>query len=436
MNSPEGPLFHKGDVLYGLHLARTEIARRDLALVVEGYTDVLALAPGGPSERRRVAGHRADRAPAPPAARAQQERRAAVRRRHGGRRGGAARGPSSPSARDSRCASRCCPPVSTRPMRRSSSPTRSRQRSRVRRACSPTACATSSTRPISTTAAGRDAAFDALREMLAEAPAVDRARRARPAGRGTAAAAVRPDGRARAAPRPASSRARCSCPSAVADSIRSSLDERRLLALAIVDGRRARRGRASRGRGVRARRARRGGSRAARSRARGRLQTPPTPQRSTDLEPELTARAAREARDALGDRGRRASRGGSRGRGAGWNRSSGSSQLDDITREEQQELQRLQALARTALPNFMMVYHRSRPTSARRAGGRRRLRGRRRARQAWLPCSRVDEDEELVEPDEVDPRFSWRARRSTSTCATARPTPCASTCARSVASRC
>jgi DNA primase len=47
VNSPEGPLFHKGDVLYGLHLARTEIARRDLALVVEGYTDVLALAQAG-----------------------------------------------------------------------------------------------------------------------------------------------------------------------------------------------------------------------------------------------------------------------------------------------------------------------------------------------------------------------------------------------------
>jgi DNA primase len=47
VNSPEGPLFHKGEVLYGLHLARTEIARRDLALVVEGYTDVLALAQAG-----------------------------------------------------------------------------------------------------------------------------------------------------------------------------------------------------------------------------------------------------------------------------------------------------------------------------------------------------------------------------------------------------
>jgi DNA primase len=47
VNSPEGPLFHKGEVLYGLHLARTEIAKRDLALVVEGYTDALALAQAG-----------------------------------------------------------------------------------------------------------------------------------------------------------------------------------------------------------------------------------------------------------------------------------------------------------------------------------------------------------------------------------------------------
>ncbi len=34
-------------MLYGLHLARTEIAKRDLALVVEGYTDALALAQAG-----------------------------------------------------------------------------------------------------------------------------------------------------------------------------------------------------------------------------------------------------------------------------------------------------------------------------------------------------------------------------------------------------
>jgi DNA primase len=47
VNSPEGPLFRKGEVLYGLHLARTEIAKLDLALVVEGYTDALALSQAG-----------------------------------------------------------------------------------------------------------------------------------------------------------------------------------------------------------------------------------------------------------------------------------------------------------------------------------------------------------------------------------------------------
>jgi DNA primase len=47
VNSPEGPLWHKGDILYGLHLARREIARQGHAIVVEGYTDVLALAQAG-----------------------------------------------------------------------------------------------------------------------------------------------------------------------------------------------------------------------------------------------------------------------------------------------------------------------------------------------------------------------------------------------------
>src|ERR687883_924915 len=43
VNSPEGELFRKGDLLYGLDRARTAIAREDRALVVEGNTDVLAL---------------------------------------------------------------------------------------------------------------------------------------------------------------------------------------------------------------------------------------------------------------------------------------------------------------------------------------------------------------------------------------------------------
>jgi DNA primase len=43
VNSPEGELFRKGDLLYGLHAARAAIARQERAIVVEGNTDVLAL---------------------------------------------------------------------------------------------------------------------------------------------------------------------------------------------------------------------------------------------------------------------------------------------------------------------------------------------------------------------------------------------------------
>ncbi|WP_030145184.1 DNA primase [Spirillospora albida] len=42
LNTPESPLFHKSSVLYGADLAKKEIARRRQAVVVEGYTDVMA----------------------------------------------------------------------------------------------------------------------------------------------------------------------------------------------------------------------------------------------------------------------------------------------------------------------------------------------------------------------------------------------------------
>jgi DNA primase len=47
VNSPEGELFHKGAILYGLHLARPVIAKEDRAVVVEGNTDVIALRQAG-----------------------------------------------------------------------------------------------------------------------------------------------------------------------------------------------------------------------------------------------------------------------------------------------------------------------------------------------------------------------------------------------------
>jgi DNA primase len=44
LNSPETPLFHKGSELYGLFEARKAIQDAGMALVVEGYMDVVALA--------------------------------------------------------------------------------------------------------------------------------------------------------------------------------------------------------------------------------------------------------------------------------------------------------------------------------------------------------------------------------------------------------
>lgn len=42
LNSPETALYHKAQVLYGIDLAKREIAKRKQVVVVEGYTDVMA----------------------------------------------------------------------------------------------------------------------------------------------------------------------------------------------------------------------------------------------------------------------------------------------------------------------------------------------------------------------------------------------------------
>ncbi|WP_414039830.1 DNA primase [Acidithiobacillus sp. M4-SHS-6] len=47
LNSPEGPLYHKGQVLYGLHQAREGLRRAGRALLVEGYLDVITLHQAG-----------------------------------------------------------------------------------------------------------------------------------------------------------------------------------------------------------------------------------------------------------------------------------------------------------------------------------------------------------------------------------------------------
>jgi DNA primase len=47
VNSAEGELFHKAAIVYGLDRARQAVAKEDRAVVVEGYTDVLALRQAG-----------------------------------------------------------------------------------------------------------------------------------------------------------------------------------------------------------------------------------------------------------------------------------------------------------------------------------------------------------------------------------------------------
>ena len=43
VNSPESEIYHKSDVLYGIHLARTAIMKAENCFLVEGYTDVISM---------------------------------------------------------------------------------------------------------------------------------------------------------------------------------------------------------------------------------------------------------------------------------------------------------------------------------------------------------------------------------------------------------
>lgn len=46
-NSPESPLYDKSKSLYGIHLAKPHISKEDMCLIVEGYTDVMAMHQSG-----------------------------------------------------------------------------------------------------------------------------------------------------------------------------------------------------------------------------------------------------------------------------------------------------------------------------------------------------------------------------------------------------
>jgi DNA primase len=47
LNSPDGDIFHKGDIVYGTHLARAAATKADEVIATEGYMDVLALHQAG-----------------------------------------------------------------------------------------------------------------------------------------------------------------------------------------------------------------------------------------------------------------------------------------------------------------------------------------------------------------------------------------------------
>ena len=62
LNSPETPIFHKGQELYGLHEARKAVQDVGHVLVVEGYMDVVALARAGVDNAVATLGTAANRA--------------------------------------------------------------------------------------------------------------------------------------------------------------------------------------------------------------------------------------------------------------------------------------------------------------------------------------------------------------------------------------
>jgi DNA primase len=343
VNSPEGPLFHKGEVLYGLHLARTEIARRDLALVVEGYTDALALAQAGHPNvvasqgtalterqlrllrglsRNVVLLFDGDAAGADAALRGVQLAE---------REGLSVRVAVLPKGLDPADAAIEQPDTLAAAVGGAPSVLAYRVQTQLDAA-------------DMTSAAGRDAAFGMLRAIVADAPpSIERSELVQQvAGRLRLPA----DLTAELAPRRAQRRrSRDGVPAARRIRLDPvSRDEQRLLALAVVedDARAAveRLGEASFGLAEHAAVARALIERAAR-------RTPDEADAAAlaDLEPELTARGAREARDgaAIADAVRRVEAHAVERRMEPLKRKL---QEDDITREEQQELLRLQALAR------------------------------------------------------------------------------------------
>ena len=161
VNSPEGELFRKGDLLYGLDTARQAIAKEDRAVIVEGNTDVLALRQAGFAPVVASMGTALTEAPA---ARARAADEAALpllrlRRRRAGR--DAARDGARGARRASPCASCRCRRARIRPTirRRSSSSSRA-----------PVSYPVHRVRLEHARATDRRAAFAAIRAFLTSLP--------------------------------------------------------------------------------------------------------------------------------------------------------------------------------------------------------------------------------------------------------------------------
>ena len=91
LNSPETPLFEKGQELYGLYQARKAIREAGRVLVVEGYMDVVALAQHGIEYAVATLGTATTPVPCAETAAPERQRGVLFRRRHGRAQSGLAR---------------------------------------------------------------------------------------------------------------------------------------------------------------------------------------------------------------------------------------------------------------------------------------------------------------------------------------------------------
>ena len=109
MNSPESELYRKSHTLYGIDLARAAIAKAGRAIVVEGYTDVIALHQAGVRRPSRSWARRS-RPSSCRLLRSDRGRgRAGAGRRPRGARGDDPRAAGGRRPRAATCASRRCP---------------------------------------------------------------------------------------------------------------------------------------------------------------------------------------------------------------------------------------------------------------------------------------------------------------------------------------